>query len=740
MAERKKRKNRETSKTTQSKTKETYVKAIISKDKIVIAFIVVVIIVNIQRALPTLIEGSFKTAARFIRNPQYSYEDKMGEKVGREYLEWTKLVKKHTDVNSRVFHPPQMWPWPQSGNPEFSQYFLHPAKLITENLDRLVNKKDVSHVLIARGEGKVEENLYGWPKFPVFARKIYYLPQRRITEINGLDGLKAWQSNSERTVNTQSKNLFDITYTSSLYDYWIKDVDMPLSLDANLSIEVKSNWPNSTSFFARVFYGGNNEAVFSSSPNALENTWETLTLENLYNRAQKLGELNKWDTRGMTISGLGINPGHPAKMPYLEGWGIIEVENGDKKDSDLLNKELVNNQTQLLLANINNLNGDYNKAIDSYKKAILLEPAEPWGYFWLAEIADKKNDPESAEENYKKTISLAPEISWFHYETGKFYQEKGNYEKALSSYQDSIDIHPENFWAHLSSGEVYEAMNRMDLAYKEYTLASAGPRRDHSSGGKTAWNRLKRIESEQSSIIKKNLAEISKNQADKEARFALGSAYMVIGNLSEARKQYKLAYELGVRDKTTWQAFPPSLEDQLSHPLYGRLSRGADKSSGSEKFAVLLDNYHSFIKYPEGILPSLNGTVELSWKPPSDLESDKSYRNLIFQFKSLVLRVRHDKINFEIFNKKEQKWVEVKGLVRWENNKWYDLAISYGREGTYLFVNKKQIGWVPLDAGIDNKRDLFLGRGPLLSSSKNRFYSGYFKSIKISEYQKTVID
>lgn len=707
---------------------------------IILVFIFIILSINLKHVFLPLIREMNYIATRLIFYPDFSYEEKMKEKVGVEYYDWTKLVREHTNTDSKVIHPPQMWPWPQSGNPEFSQYFLYPAKLIREDRKRIIEKGDISHVLIAWGEGVVENRLYGWPKFPVFARKIYYLPQTRRVEVDGLEDLKPWERNADRVITYADGQFFNLIYTSSIYDYWIKDVNETLSPSKKLGIKVKSNRVNSTTLVARIAFDKEKDAIFSSPANQKIDEWETLVLNDLYQRAYKFGSLQGWPVGRMRVSGVGIDTGHPAMMPYLEKWGLIEVEKGGEDHFEFLNNQTVNSQTLLSLANIYSLDGNEDEAFRFYRQVAVLEPSNPWAYYGLAETANKMGNTGLAEEEYKKAIELAPEISWFPFALGELYRKGGSFNKADAVYQESLSLYPESFWTYLSLGEVYEVLGKLELSYKYYRLASDGPRRYFSSDGKIAWEKAKKIDDEQNKIIEESLNRINKDPEDWEARIVLGKNYFVLGQIAKAKEQYEVVYK---NAPEKWAEIPlvsPLIVDQLSQPLYGINGEAVDTVLIEDKRVVLLDNYHSYIKYPREFLPIENGTIEISWRPPDDFSENSLPRNLLYQFDGLHLWVAENELYFAIFEKQEKIWKIISTPFKLEAKRWYQIGVNYGKEGMNLSLNGEKMSHGAFSGGINKKNDLFLGRGPLWFISDMILSSGYFKEIKIYDYQKLVED
>lgn len=127
-----------------------------------------------------------------LNNPQATYEEKMGEKIGNDFVNYTKFIKENTPENATILLPPfPAYPWPQTGNIPYMRYFLYPRKLLNGNeYEPAHNYSDenIDYVLITWGETETTSGNYthGWPKFNVNAKKyIYYLNGEETQEVMG---------------------------------------------------------------------------------------------------------------------------------------------------------------------------------------------------------------------------------------------------------------------------------------------------------------------------------------------------------------------------------------------------------------------------------------------------------------------------------------------------------------------------------------------------------------------------
>lgn len=109
------------------------------------------------------------------RYPLVSYDEKMRNKIGANFYDYTVFLKSNLPEEAVVLVPPQRFPWPQTGNIYYLRYFLHPRKLVHGNEQTILQDKNINYALMLWGESApTQEYLPGWPKFPVKAEEIIF--------------------------------------------------------------------------------------------------------------------------------------------------------------------------------------------------------------------------------------------------------------------------------------------------------------------------------------------------------------------------------------------------------------------------------------------------------------------------------------------------------------------------------------------------------------------------------------
>ena len=405
-----------------------------------------------------------------LNNFTASYDQKMASKWG--FYNFLKFVKDHTPPRALIVHPHPVGPWINLGHELLLQYFLYPRQLEQGPPGEVERSWMLTHTLVAWGEGKTQDKRrYGWPKFPVNVKKFYYMPSKRkffldqlgvilgnsgqlLTSSEGL--LDNYMSDSEKEIdrhdiielNGHSREYLELTYTLSTYDYWTKKVNFSLMPETLIQVKVKASVKHSINLMAEVEYGTGKVAIFSSLPNRKIGSWESLSISELYSKAKEYAQLKGWDPRGMRITKVGVNTGLPLPMPYLEKYGVIELERGQERETP--DKRIDHFPLFLSLGDFYRVKGNLEEAKVNYELVVKLYSASIWAHYRLGDIYREKNEPVKAIAQYKKTIQLEPDISWFYFALAEVYREQNKTDLAKRYYTKALELDPVNSWAKLA--------------------------------------------------------------------------------------------------------------------------------------------------------------------------------------------------------------------------------------------------------------------------------------------------
>ena len=99
--------------------------------------------------------------------------------------------------------------------------------------------------------------------------------------------------------------------------------------------------------------------------------------------------------------------------------------------------------------------GNHEKAIESYIKAIEINPNYPQIYYNLANIYNETNQFDKAIENYKKAIELDSKFFAAYNNLGITYAKKEEYKLAVENHKKAVEIEPNFLSAYISLGITY---------------------------------------------------------------------------------------------------------------------------------------------------------------------------------------------------------------------------------------------------------------------------------------------
>ena len=120
------------------------------------------------------------------------------------------------------------------------------------------------------------------------------------------------------------------------------------------------------------------------------------------------------------------------------------------------------------------LNGNYKKAIESFKKSIEISSDNPDAYRELATVYKHKGNYTKSIELFKKSISLNPDSDQSYYGLGVIYHDQGNYNKAIALYKKVVELNPKNPNCYFNLGMIYHNSNFEEAIYYYKKAAELG--------------------------------------------------------------------------------------------------------------------------------------------------------------------------------------------------------------------------------------------------------------------------
>jgi len=136
----------------------------------------------------------------------------------------------------------------------------------------------------------------------------------------------------------------------------------------------------------------------------------------------------------------------------------------------------------------------YRTAINYYKKAARLTPADHAVHNNMANVHYALGDYGKAAEEYRKALQLKPGEPDYHYNLANAYSKMGMTKKAVEHYLKTLEIDPNYFDAYYNLANLYEKLGQNEEAiryYREY--ADRENRPGESEWVEKAWQKIYRL-------------------------------------------------------------------------------------------------------------------------------------------------------------------------------------------------------------------------------------------------------
>jgi serine/threonine-protein kinase len=132
-------------------------------------------------------------------------------------------------------------------------------------------------------------------------------------------------------------------------------------------------------------------------------------------------------------------------------WLMHASENCEKSLS--LNRELL--QGHICLANYYDQTGDYQKAVDEFRRAVRADPSSEEALRGLAEAYTNVGNFSAAESTYKEATSIRPKNWGVYSRLGQFYFDQARYADAVAMFKTAIELAPDNYQEFFDLGAAY---------------------------------------------------------------------------------------------------------------------------------------------------------------------------------------------------------------------------------------------------------------------------------------------
>jgi tetratricopeptide (TPR) repeat protein len=114
--------------------------------------------------------------------------------------------------------------------------------------------------------------------------------------------------------------------------------------------------------------------------------------------------------------------------------------------------------------------GEYDKAIEEYKKEIIKKPTSAEAYFNLGLAYGKTGQTENEIAAYEQSIKLKPNVSASYFNLGTAYSDIGHKQKAIAAFNDAIKLNSYYVKARYTVCKIYIEVGDRENAIKEYEI------------------------------------------------------------------------------------------------------------------------------------------------------------------------------------------------------------------------------------------------------------------------------
>ena len=198
-------------------------------------------------------------------------------------------------------------------------------------------------------------------------------------------------------------------------------------------------------------------------------------------------------------------------------------------------------QVHLVAGQLHKAMGQYDRALDDYRRVQELEPRNVDALLRIAGVYDALDDPSKAIEYYQRAVALQPGYYAPYQELGAFYYFRGNYAQAVEQFRNAVERAPGLYDAYTNLGAALNYLGR-DAEAEEALLHSLRlketPRALNSLGALQAY----RGQDAQAATYYERALRI--NPRNTVYLVNLGDSYRRSGRSTDADRSYRMGMDL----------------------------------------------------------------------------------------------------------------------------------------------------------------------------------------------------
>lgn len=209
----------------------------------------------------------------------------------------------------------------------------------------------------------------------------------------------------------------------------------------------------------------------STTPGSRPSIWPTKTFDSTATTAPS-GMTGTLASTGKAVKGQFASMGTAVSSVYGKAKNAITTPfTGDsatpEAGASLSTKPTIGPELYVMNGQLHESQGNYAKAIDSYSKALEIEPKNPSALLSTARLYDRQNEREKSVEFYQKAAVVTPNDANIYAELGALQAKSGNLAAAKQELQKAVNLEPKSTTHRSSMAGILLDSGSADLAMSE---------------------------------------------------------------------------------------------------------------------------------------------------------------------------------------------------------------------------------------------------------------------------------